>query len=264
MTMDVRKTTIVFKKGIKLRNPILLVGMPGIGNVGKLVAEHLRREFKAKRFAALYSPYLPDNVIMRKNGTVRLSSNGFYLLKASKGMKNDIVIVTGDAQGISPKGRYTINTKIIDFFEEKLNGSFIYTIGGYNAGTSFVKNPRVFGSATSKRVIEQFKGSDVVFGKARGFIMGSAGLIIAFAKMRHTDGICLMGETSMLDVDASAAKAVLLVLSKRLNLKIDMSKIDKIIEGTAKFVRELERQASVGNQLEKLHGEQESHPSYIR
>jgi hypothetical protein len=264
MTMNLRKTTIVVKKDIKLHNPIMIVGLPGIGNVGKLVAEHLRREFKAKRFATLYSPYLPDRVVMLKNGTIRLSNNGFYLLKANKNVKNDIVILTGDAQGVSSRGRYEINAKIVDFFKEKLNGTFVYTIGGYNAGNTFVKDPKVFGSATSKSIAEQFKGSDVVFGKARGFIMGSAGLIVAFSRMRHIDAICLMGETSMLDVDASAAKAVLLVLAKRLNLKIDMSKLDKIIEGTAKFVRELERQVSVGSQLEKLHGEPESHPSYIR
>ena len=122
----------------------------------------------------------------------------------------------------------------------------------------------MFGSATSKRVVEQFKGSDVVFGKAHGFIMGSAGLIIAFSKMRGMDAICLMGETSLLDVDASAAKVVLLVLAKRLNLHINMGKIDKMIEDTAKFVRDLERQVAVGTQLEQLHKEPEAHPSYIR
>jgi hypothetical protein len=258
--MNTRKTTIVFKRGVKLHAPVLLVGLPGIGNVGKLVAEHLKREFKAKKFATLYSPYLPDHVVMRKNGTVKLSNNSFYVLKGGKDAKNDIVLLTGDSQGVSSRGRYEINAKIVDFFKEKLNGRFIYTVGGYNAGTAFVKDPQVFGSASSLRVVDQFKDSGVVFGKTSGFIMGSAGLVVAFAKMRGLDAICLMGETSLLDVDASAAKAVLIVLAKRLNLNIDMSKLDKIIERTAKFVRNLERQVSVGAQQER----QEGHLSYIR
>jgi len=33
--------------------------MPGIGNVGKLVAEHLRRELKAVRIGTIYSPHFP-------------------------------------------------------------------------------------------------------------------------------------------------------------------------------------------------------------
>ncbi len=262
--MDMRKTVIIVKKGIRLNKPVLLVGLPGIGNVGKLVAEHLRREFKAKRFAALYSPYLPDRVSMLKRGTIRLSNNSFYLIKAKGASGSDIVILTGDAQGVTPRGRYLINSKIVDFFKNKLNGKFIYTVGGYNIGNSLVKSPRVFGSASSNSVVAQFKDSGVVFGKTRGAIMGSAGLVVAFAKMYKVDAICLMGETSLLDVDANAAKAVLFVLAKRLDLKINTAKLDKIIEGTAKFVKELERQVSVGNQLEQFHREPESGPSYIR
>ena len=44
------ETIIRRNKSIKPRKSILIVGLPGIGNVGKLVAEHLRREFKAVRF----------------------------------------------------------------------------------------------------------------------------------------------------------------------------------------------------------------------
>ena len=45
------RTIIKMKKGIKPKKPILVVGLPGIGNVGKLVAEHLIRELKAEGFA---------------------------------------------------------------------------------------------------------------------------------------------------------------------------------------------------------------------
>ena len=32
----------------KLNNPIMIEGLPGFGQVGRLVAEHLVKEFKAK------------------------------------------------------------------------------------------------------------------------------------------------------------------------------------------------------------------------
>jgi proteasome assembly chaperone (PAC2) family protein len=57
---------------------------------------------------------------------------------------------------------------------------------------------------------------------------------------------------------------VLLVLAKRLSLRMDTTKLDKIIETTAKFVRDLESQVNMGSQLEKMHKEPEGHPSYIR
>ncbi len=265
------KTTIRWKKGVKANKPILIVGLPGIGNVGKLVAEHLRRELGAVKIATIYSPHFPHQVVMLKNGGVRLVNNRFYLIKAKKQTGNDILLLTGDAQAISPEGQYEVNSKIVDFFKSKLDGRFVYTIGGYNIGEGMVGKPRVFGNATDKTVIGQFKGTDVIFGKSKGAIWGSAGLIIAFAKMQKLDGVCLMGETSFLEVDASAAKAVIIQLSKKLSLNINTEDLDKIIEKTAKAVTELEKQVgnlNLGQQYPIVGGEtghgESSRPSYIR
>ena len=35
----------------KLRDPIMVEGLPGVGNVGKLAAEHLVDQVKATKFA---------------------------------------------------------------------------------------------------------------------------------------------------------------------------------------------------------------------
>jgi len=261
------ETIIKRNKSIKPKSPILIVGLPGIGNVGKLIAEHLKREFKAVRFATVYSPHFPHQVVMLKNGGVRLVNNRFYLIKSKNPSGKDIVILTGDAQSVSPEGQYEVNSKIVKFFKNELNGTFIYTIGGYSLGETLVKTPRVFGNATSKEVVKQFSNSGVIFGESRGMIWGSAGLIIAFAKMEKIDGICLMGETSFLDVDASAAKAVILTLAKKLQLNIDTKNFDKIISKTAKAVRELEKQSGMSFMPElqqPMEGKPGERPSYIR
>lgn len=264
------KTVIRRKKSIKPKNSIMVVGLPGIGNVGKLVAEHLRKEFKAEKFATMYSPHFPHQALMLKNGKLRLVNNRFYLIKAKKPSTNDIILLTGDAQAISSEGQYAVNSKIIDFFKNELDGKFIYTIGGYSIGEAITKKPRVFANATSKKVIAQFKDTSVIFGESRGIIWGSAGLIVAFAKMQKIDAVCLMGETSFLEIDASAAKAVLLQLAKKLNLEINTKNLDKIIEDTAKAVMELERQVSGMNQGQQSPfplGSPEKEggsPSYIR
>ncbi|MDE1810531.1 MAG: proteasome assembly chaperone family protein [Candidatus Micrarchaeota archaeon] len=262
----ITKTVIKVRKGAKPNKPIMIVGLPGIGNVGKLVAEHLRKELKAKRIATLYSPHFPHQALMLKDGSVRLVSNRFYLAKAPKKGGSDIIILTGDTQAVSPEGQYEVNSKIIDFFKRGLNGSFVYTIGGYNLGEPITKEPRVFGNATTKSVISEFKNTNVIFGKSRGIIWGSAGLIIAFAKMKKIDGICMMGEVGPFDIDASAAKAVITTLSKKLGLEIHTQNLDKMIEKTAKLVRELEKQAGMPAMLESGtdSSSSEHRPSYIR
>src|SRR5580700_446866 len=163
------KTIIRMKKDVKPNKPIIIVGLPGIGNVGKLVAEHLRKEFGAEKFATMYSPHFPHQVVMLKNGGVRLVNNRFYIIKAKKPMTNDIILLTGDVQAMTPEGQYEVNSKLIDFFKNELQTKFIYTIGGYNiGGEGLTEKPRVFGNATDKSVISQFKGTDVIFGKSKG------------------------------------------------------------------------------------------------
>ncbi len=259
-----KETKLIIKKGLKLKDPVMIVGLPGIGNVGKLIAEHLKKEFKAEKIAVLYSPHFPHQVVMLKNGGIRLVGNRFYLLRSKSGkpLKRDIVLLTGESQAITPEGQYEVNAKIVDFFKDGLKGKFIYTLGGYSVSRNIAETPKVYGNVTEKGVIGRFKDSGVIFGKSRGMILGSAGLIIAFAKMRGVGGICLMGETSFLDVDAAAAKAVLVALAKSLDLDINMQNLDKIIERTARTLKELEKQAS-GFATQTGEGE-ERRPSYIR
>ncbi len=250
-------TIIVRHKTVKPYKPILVAGLPGIGYVGRLVALHLIKEYKAEKFATLYSDSFPYEVIMTKKGTVRIANNRFYLIKRKK-PERDIVILTGDVQAITSEGQYEVNTKIIDLLQS-LGGTFVYTIGGYNSGVQ-VQTPRVYGSATSTRVIETLKDSGVIFGQSRGSIIGSAGLLVAFAKAEKLDGVCLMGESSMLNVDAAAAKAVIKTLSKILNLKVDTTHLDKLIDRTAKAMKAFEEKMK-GSGFE---GQVSGSPSYIR
>jgi uncharacterized protein (TIGR00162 family) len=235
-------TKIRVRKHAKLKTPIMIVGLPGIGSVGKMVAEHLIKELKAELIATLYSPDFPYQVIMLRHGGIRLMNNRFYVIRR-QGSKGDIVILTGDTQALTPEGQYQVNHDIVRFFKERLGGKFIYTLGGYSSPGSSTSNPKVYANATSKAVVDEFKDSGLVFGESRGSILGSAGMILGFAKMEHVDGICIMGESSFLDVDPYAAKAVLVFLSKRLGLNIDTKNLDKMIQKTAKALKELELQA---------------------
>jgi len=70
------KETKIYYKKVKLRNPVLLVGLPGMGNVGSLVAAHLKNELKAKKFATLLSPHFPYQVMMLKSGAFRELAGG--------------------------------------------------------------------------------------------------------------------------------------------------------------------------------------------
>jgi proteasome assembly chaperone (PAC2) family protein len=51
-------------KEVNLRDPILIEGLPGIGHVGKLVADHLVKELKAEKVVEIYSHHFPPQVMV--------------------------------------------------------------------------------------------------------------------------------------------------------------------------------------------------------
>ena len=57
-----KEVMIEFTEKPKLKNPVFIEGLPGVGNVGKLAAEHLVDELNAKKFAEVYSKYFPPQV----------------------------------------------------------------------------------------------------------------------------------------------------------------------------------------------------------
>ncbi|MDE1855048.1 MAG: proteasome assembly chaperone family protein [Candidatus Micrarchaeota archaeon] len=256
------KETKIYYKKTKLSNPVLFVGLPGIGSIGSLVAEHLKKELKAKRFATLYSPHFPYQIIMLKDGSFRLVSNRFYYAKGVKG-KSDVVILLGDAQPLTPEGQYEVNERIVEFFKH-LGGTRIYTIGGYSMGTQYVKEPKVFGLATDAQTVGHIKKYGVTPTDATGMsVLGSAGMIVAFSKMHRMSAACIMGETGMLDVDANSAKAVLQVIGKLLGMEISLSSIEKLKGETEKMLKELEEPRMQPFPPE-MGGRFKGDPSYIR
>ncbi len=222
---------------MKFNNPILIVGLPGIGNVGSLVGEHIKNETGAKKFAVLYSPFFPHQVIMGKNGGMRMVSNRFYHFKNKKG--RSIIVLVGDVQAGSPRGQYSVNEKIVKFFKST-GGKTIYAIGGYNMGSQYVQKPRVFGVATGPRIKAELEKSGVIFGEVSGTIWGSAGLIPAISKRYGMEAACIMGETGMLEIDANSAKAVLETLKKVLDIDINLENIEKIKKETEKLLKDIE------------------------
>ncbi|MFH1285289.1 MAG: proteasome assembly chaperone family protein [Candidatus Micrarchaeota archaeon] len=235
------ETTIISKKGVKLKNPILIEGLPGIGLVGKLAAEHMIKELKAEKFAELYSPHFPHQVLMQKRGTMRMLKNKFYYWKNPKKGGRDLIILIGDVQAVTAEAQYEVSGKLLKFFL-KMGGKTIYTLGGYGIGKT-VEKPRVFGSATHMHVVESLKKHGIGFGEANGSIIGAAGLLLGLGKLKGLEGACLMGETHGGYVDAKAAQSVLEILNKVLDIKVDMTKLKERAKETEKFAKKMEKEA---------------------
>jgi len=227
----------------KLNNPILIEGLPGIGNVGKLAVEHLIDEVNAKKFVEIYSKDFPPQVFINTDGTIELVNNEFYYWKAEKKNQRDLILLTGDYQGLSSQGQYELVEKILDIVEE-FNVKEIYTLGGYGLGHE-VEEPKVLCATTDKKLVKIMKKHGAVFKKNEpgGGIVGASGLILGLGKLRGILGTCFMGETPGYLVDPTSAKAVLKILIKITKVDVNLSELEKKakeIEHIAHQLKELE------------------------
>jgi uncharacterized protein len=210
-------------------SPILIEGLPGVGNVGKLAAEHLLDQLKATKFADIYSMYFPPQVVVDEEGIVRLVSNELHYSKAD-GKHPDLIILVGDYQGLTPEGQYDLSDHIMQLCL-KWGVKTVFTLGGYGIG-KMVEQPRVLGAVTEKDLIEEMQSKGVIFSKGEpgSGIVGASGLLLGLGKVYGVKAVCLMGETSGYFVDPKGAEAVLKVLASILNVEIDFSDLESKAE----------------------------------
>jgi uncharacterized protein (TIGR00162 family) len=245
--MDVE---IVYEERPKLKNAIFIEGLPGVGNVGKLAAEHLLEEVGAKQFATVFSKYFPPQVLVEDDGTIKLVRNELFYYKREGDKGPDVILLVGDYQGLTPEGQYELASAIIDLCSE-MGVKRIYTLGGFGVG-KMVEEPRVLGAATTPELVEEMKDNDVIFsrGEPGSGIVGASGLLLGLGHMKGIEAVCLMGETSGYFIDPSAARQLLLILSNLLDIKLDLSKLeekaDQIERITTKLkdIEKLEKEGS--------------------
>jgi proteasome assembly chaperone (PAC2) family protein len=65
----------------KLKNPVLIEGLPGIGFVANVATLHLIRELKATRFAEIHCAAFQDLAVTTEGGGTRYPVNELYYWK---------------------------------------------------------------------------------------------------------------------------------------------------------------------------------------
>ncbi len=250
-----KESVIIELKKVELKNPLLIEGLPGIGLIGKLAADHLIVELGAEKFAELYSPHFMHQAVIEPNSTVRPMRNEFYCWK---GKESDLIILVGDTQPqpTDSYGHYEVVGVILDYME-KFGVKTIFTLGGSSTGGQEVKTPRVFGAATDEGMAKKYSQYGITFKSDPGSaIVGASGLLLALGYLRGMKGLCLLGESpGYLVIDARSAKSVLEVLTKILQIKADMSELERRAQETEQFIKkvqDMEKKQRLQQQLKEL------------
>ncbi len=222
--------------------PAMMVsGLPGIGQVGKVVVDHILHELEVEKVAEIHSIYFPPQVVNQPDGTCRLVNNELWRYRSPSGT---YLFLVGDSQSVSPEGHYRLAATYLDC-AERFGVERVYTLGGYGVG-HLVDEPRVLSIVTHEALRPPVEEAGGTFeqGEPGSGIIGAAGLIIALGVRRGMEGICLMGETSGYLVDPKSAAAVLRVLCRLTDLGISRDRLQgraEDMEEALEQVREFER-----------------------
>lgn len=233
-------------KDVSLDSPRLVVSFPDAGFAGKQAVDYLIKELKAELLAEGYSIHFPPHVIVKQDGLIEPLKCELYGWRNPRG--GDLLILTGNAQPASPEGQYGMAQEVLDR-AEKFGVREVYSLTGYLVEfRSPDREPAVYAAATRIEVLRRLTERFGLTQADKGTIEGVQGTIIGEAKVRGLDGVCLLVETpgfstpsGRIVVDAKASKALLKVLSRILNLELDLSDLDRQAALTEEFLERLER-----------------------
>ena len=213
----------------KLKNPILIEGLPGMGNVGKITVDFMVEGLKAKKFIEIKSNTFPNSVFVNEQNLIELPKIELYYADTKD---NSLIFLCGDIQPLDEKNCYMFCENILDLFQE-FKGAEIITIGGIGL-PQIPEKPKIFATGNDENIIKKYKAKNItnnIYGVV-GPIVGVSGLLLGLSKERKIPAISLLAETfshpSYLGL--KGAKRIMQTLNKALTIKVDTKELDEEIK----------------------------------
>jgi len=241
-----------------LEKPDLIVGWPGIGNIGIVAVDTLREQIQAEEFGEIepWEFFYPKRVVVEAGifEDLEFPTNKFYYKRLEK---KNLIFFIGEEQPsggeIYAQGEkaYEMANLVLDV-AEKFGCQRVYTSGAAVALTHHTLKPRVWAVPNREDLIGEVRRygailmSEIEGRRGQGSITGLNGLLLGVAKKRGLEGICLMGEIPDYLSRApfpypKASKSVIEVMSNILGIGIDLSGLDNMdaqIEGIIESIYE--------------------------
>lgn len=195
--------------------PICILGMPGIADVGKFALDSLIGQLDAKNLIDIIFDDYPAGAIV--DDSLLSAPKAEILYWKDPNELRDIMLITADAQSLTPKGIY----KISNFLTErvyKYGVKLIVALGAYpvNSRKSNSKVPKIFISSTNRELLEYYLKESNCQKIQKGVIIGANGLIPTLAKARFDiDGLVFLAETdniAMVNEDITDLRASITLL----------------------------------------------------
>lgn len=245
-----------------LKNPVVLVGLPGIGNVGVVAIETLKDILDAQPVMDFFSEYFPARIFV-KEGMARFPKSTIHLYRCAPDEPHDLIFLTADFQPATAEGVFAYAEFVCKEFDA-LGVKRVIALAAFEQEytdffSHFPKTPRVYISTSSEETLEKVLSMDGTAMIRDGVINGANGVIPTWAAtMYNMTGTCLLGETpGMIKMDYRASRQVLGRISSLVGIELPYD----ILEDSANKVTEFIEWARKEIESKRTPHDSEDNPS---
>lgn len=205
--------------------PVLLAAWPGMGNVGLIAMDYLRRKLGAQPFAEIdMTPFFNPDSIVVKHGLAQLPkmpTSVFHYVRDP-----NLIIFESNAQA-SGHDAILITKTFLDA-AQRYKVKRIYTAAALTQSMSYRARSDVLVASTSKDLLAEMEGERIT-PMPDGIIAGLNGLVLGVADTRSIPAACLLGTLPSYATNITYPKAsmeVINVLCRLLGAEVEMAELE--------------------------------------
>lgn len=225
-------TKIVEVAPVKLKNPILIEGFPGVGMIGTIAAMHLVKEWNMELIGYIDSEAFPPLCTIH-------NEEPLPAVRIYQSEKYNVLVLFSEF--VIPMSAINQVANEIILWGEDRKLSAIISLGGVG---SEIGKEDVFGIASTDGLKQDLKDIGITIVK-EGITTGLTGLILANAYVRKFPAAAILTSSKGMNINLMGAANILDKLSQLLHIKIDTTKLKKegeeIEEKIKKIMRDSEK-----------------------
>ena len=263
MYINIKKKFDLEKQNVK--NPIILIGWPGIALVAKLAITSIQESLQAKEFLNIQCFDFPPKSVVEK-GSLEIPMAKLYYKSADSENGNDFFILTASYQPQSPSGVFEFSKVFCEEMHKITGGKIkMYLSTGAMITDIVHDKPLVYVCGTDQDILQSFLEFDNTKLYEGGYISGANGILPAWAGANgYAPGICLLAETlpmPMMTLDPRSSKALVSILKDYFSIDMDFNKLNEKIKEMEAVFESFKKQA---NQFMRPPREDKGTDSYFR
>lgn len=216
--------TVTLDKDFSCNKPIMIEGLPGIGNVGKIVVDYLIDQFGAHKVGSIFGYDLPNSVFVTSQNTVVLPAIDIYFATINK---QDFLFITGDAQPNGERPSYTLTDEILKI-AKNCDCKEIIATGGVGLPQA-PQDAKVYILGNDACDKTSFPGVNTEVYGIVGTIIGVSGLLIGLEQTIPASVLLVETFGHPMYIGIKESKALLAVIDKKYGLDVDYTELDEEI-----------------------------------